>query len=331
MLPRTIGSETFQWLIKDCVFTEDNVTDNDGLIHAVWTVIILRNLLRQNNTAGMELGCIDFKRIRDLYPHIVLQPLFARLSSAPDLIYYQIVHERTGDVEHSPISWVVQSDTLRMLSQELAFFADSENKLLSNRARRCIASLLVLDIYCRTAILQALSTTRYASTREFTLLIETRQVRNFVAKELFSGGRPYRHCDAGGNLVHVCDYNCTEDYIGGKKHELRLSIEAVLELHIQRGEAFSCAGHHPIIAGRTANGEIAYVAVARFKSYGGRYCTVTEGMKPENLYLAVRDPDSNVVRMRTPKSFIVYVLRYAPAAYTTNMDWDLYGAPRDWI
>ncbi|KAH8116571.1 hypothetical protein DFH11DRAFT_1742210 [Phellopilus nigrolimitatus] len=224
---------------------------------------------------------MDWDHVQNLYPHVVLRPLFARLLSAPDLIFYQIVHERMGDNAYpSQRPWVVQSETLRRLSQELAVFTDSEDQLLSSRARHCVTSLLVMDIYCQTAILRALSTTRYAKTPG----------------------------------------------AGKTKDELFFHPQAVLRLRVQRGEAFSSVGHRPIIAGRTANGELAYIAQAFFRgSCNPRNCAVTEGMKPESLRLEVRDKGTLHRRMRNPDSFVVYVLRYEPDAYAWTQDWYGFG------
>ncbi|KAH8104237.1 hypothetical protein DFH11DRAFT_1765478 [Phellopilus nigrolimitatus] len=115
-LPQMVGSETFQWFMEDRPFEED---------HAHWTVILLRSFARQSRTVGDEFSCIDWDYVRHLYPHSALWPLFDRLWNVPDLVFYQIVHERVPDNFYRyDLYWVVQSETLRRLCEELAFFTD---------------------------------------------------------------------------------------------------------------------------------------------------------------------------------------------------------------
>ncbi|KAH8116576.1 hypothetical protein DFH11DRAFT_1219370 [Phellopilus nigrolimitatus] len=304
---------------------EDRPFEED---HAIWTVALLRSFARQGSTADDDLSYIKWDHVWDSYPHSVLRTLFARLFSTPNVIFYRILHEQMGDKDSlSVLPWVVQSEKLRRLSQKLAFFTDSEDQLLSSRARNCVTSLLVIDFYCRAAILRALSTTRYGRTPEFAQLAESQQVRNIrrigTLVLMF-----YRHCDANGKLIHIYnyDFSCDRDCTGKGNYDLKLDADVLLQLRVQRGEAFSSVGHYPIVAGRTVNGELAYVAEAFFGLYGKRFCAVTEGMKPENLRLAVSDSDSKTHRMRVPKSFSVYVLRYEPSAYARNGDLDVYGS-----
>ncbi|KAH8104218.1 hypothetical protein DFH11DRAFT_190503 [Phellopilus nigrolimitatus] len=161
-----------------------------------------------------------------------------------------------------------------------------------------------MDIYCQTAILRALSTTRYARTPGFVLLTETRQIRNFIVGNRCMSSLN-RHCDADGTLVHVCDYACVENSAGKTKDELFFHPQAVLRLRVQRGEAFSSAFFRG--------------------SCDPRNCAVTEGMKPESLRLEVRDKGILRRRMRIPDSFAVYVLRYEPDAYAWTQDWYGFG------
>ncbi|KAH8107618.1 hypothetical protein DFH11DRAFT_1168538 [Phellopilus nigrolimitatus] len=183
-----------------------------------------------------------------------------------------------------------------------------------------------MDIYCRKAILEALSTTRYARTPEFAVLIKTQEVQSTTLRsyQFFN-----RHCDADGKLVHVCDPSCSEKRTGETKYHLNFDLGAVLQLRVQRGEAFSIAGHRPIVAGCTTNEELAYIAMACYsKRYGQRHyaCAVTEGTKPENLRFQVFDYETGRSRMRAPESFVVYVLRYEAAAYANIWDLAKYGA-----
>ncbi|KAH8092157.1 hypothetical protein DFH11DRAFT_1182638 [Phellopilus nigrolimitatus] len=183
-----------------------------------------------------------------------------------------------------------------------------------------------MDVYCRKAISEALSTTRFARTPDFAQLTETQQVQNFV--ENCGPQSFYRHSDADGKLIHMRDSSSVTELVQAKKiHRLEIGTESMLRLRVQRGEAFSSVGHYPIVAGRTANGKIAYLADAFYsRPYFHRYCTVTEGMKPENLRLEVRNWKTGRSRMRTSEAFAVYVLRYESAAYARTRDWYEYKA-----
>ncbi|KAH8107620.1 hypothetical protein DFH11DRAFT_1168482 [Phellopilus nigrolimitatus] len=212
------------------------------------------------------------------------------------------------------VFWVVESETLRRLSQELAVFTDRPTAIES--CPQCVTSLLVMDIYCRTAMLRALSTTRYAKSPEFVQSTRTQQVRNSAVNNDYLRAF-YRYCDADGKLKHVCENRrLWHRLYRRKKYCLKIDDEAVLKLRVQRGEAFSSVGHYPIVAGCTTNGELAYLAVSHYsKIHSQHIFAVTEGMKPESLRLRAWDSHSNSWRMRTPESFVVYVLRYEPAAY----------------
>ncbi|KAH8110471.1 hypothetical protein DFH11DRAFT_1619856 [Phellopilus nigrolimitatus] len=297
--------------MEDRVLMQNGVTDFDGLNHAVWTVGLLRSFASQNTTVGMDFSCIDYSHVRVLYPHPILHPFFTRISSTPDRVFYQIFYERLHyDLRRSNNFSVIRPKTLERQSQELARSIDSEDRLLLNRVRHYIVSLLDMDKYCRAAILQAL------------LLDCTKKIqeRNFAHKHIGSYIMLTRYCDAGGSLLHLCDYPCPEGHPSEEMDYLNLPSAAVLELHIERGEAFFSAGYDPIIAGRTACGKLAYIAEAHFGLYDRCYCAVTEGMKPENLRFTMQGQ-----RLKAPESFVVYVLRYEPFEYARK-EWDEYGA-----
>lgn len=108
----------------------------------------------------------------------------------------------------------------------------------------------------------------------------------------------------GGSTQAVCPPSGTEPTM------LKVPFTDVLWLEIVPGSAFSCTGHHPILAGMNESGVCEYVArvpayrPGKFDKWGYP-CTVVEGATS----VQYRDDDGTV---RVTRRFDVLALRFDP-------------------
>ncbi|KAI5121793.1 hypothetical protein M0805_009785 [Coniferiporia weirii] len=204
-------------------------------------------------------------------------------------------------------------------------FLYSEDGLLRERAWRGAEVLLALDVYRRNIMLQALSSTKVAGTTACKASVEETRTLCRPAQSPMNYPKTFqRHCDSFGNLIHTPWYpdECDVDCEGADEDILEYHTNDVLPLHIPKGTPFSLMGHQPLLAGYTAQGERAYVAMATLSSPPWNTpCTITEGARPEDLRVRVRADSSGGngrVRVVAPVSVDVDVLAYELGAYARS-------------
>ncbi|THH07891.1 hypothetical protein EW145_g3070 [Phellinidium pouzarii] len=317
-LPQTVSTETFWWWITDV--QGNRPIENHNSLHAYYLMsLLMRGIVTANGSEYVDLY--------STYQQYHFKPLLDLLRSPPDLALCRFVH-KWFQAEMDSVRTVPEAKELTSLCQELAIYGTSDESFLRDRVARCARVLLSTDIYCRTSMLRTLLSTGLYKSSDLTIMLEE------TAKICTPSPSPspwgwfylyiYRHLDADGKLLNITHRPCRDlartGMMGHEFHELCLRSDDVFELHLQHGRAFSSAGHHPIFAGYTTNGERAYVAKARFgHNFSSCYCIVTEGTKLEDLRIRTRPRAANgVMKEITPISLSVYVFRYVPNAHTES-------------
>ena len=105
----------------------------------------------------------------------------------------------------------------------------------------------------------------------------------------------YKHCsgECGAVEEHVMEYDDTDIAI----------------LEVRTGDIFRIAGHHPLLAGYTADGEPLYMS-----EYFFRDVPVPENAQPENVKIKEHYLDGSTA-IEARSHFSVSMLRYDPESY----------------